>query len=389
MQDFKRHGLEIADIFEKFDHLLGPMPPEHWKVIQAIKNCRTGALGWHLYQCDSCEFEKNAYNSCRNRHCPKCGFTARTRWVEKRTEELLPCPYFHVVFTLPAELRALILRNKEVSYNILFRAASETLKKVARNSDNLGVEIGLIGVLHTWSQTLVDHPHIHCIVPGGGLSEDKTRWVSCQENYLLPVEVLSQVFRGKILESFEKAFDEGKLKFMGQIEYLSHFASFKDLLIKCAGKEFNVHTEKPFAGPEAVLNYLGQYTHRIAISNYRLIKLEEENVHFKYRDPDDPKKKKMMILPVKEFMRRFLLHVLPKGFVRIRHFGLLGSRSKKLKINIIRKLLGIKEQVKEKLEVDWKELVKRIFGLNVDQCPKCRKGILRKVCSFASLLSTA
>jgi len=188
-----RPNLEMADIFNKHDQLLGPMPREHWKVVQAIKNCRTSALGGHRLQCDSCDYKKVAYNSCRNRFCPKCGFTARTRWIEKRCDELLPCQYFHAVFTLPSELRPLMLRNKELSYNLLFKAASETLKQVANKSSKLGSDIGFIGILHTWSQTLIDHPHVHFIIPGGSLSKDKTKWITCSKDYLLPTDILSNV----------------------------------------------------------------------------------------------------------------------------------------------------------------------------------------------------
>ena len=222
----------------------------------------------------------------------------------------------------------------------------------------------------------MDHAHCHFIVPGGGLDKAKTKWTPCKEDYLLPLEILSVVFRAKILKFFQQAFDDEELKFMGQIEYLSHHATFRDLLINCAKKEFVVFCKKPFSGPEQVLKYLGQYTHRIAISNYRLVKLEGEKVHFKYRDPDDPSKKKVMVLHVREFMRRFLLHILPKGFVRIRHYGLLGSRSKKVNILIIRKLSGIKEQIKEKVEETWKQILNRIMGIDVEQCPKCKSGTL-------------
>lgn len=381
-------SIEIADIFAQFDHLLGKLPVEHWKVVQAIKNCRTAALGGHLAQCGSCDYKDQSYNSCRNRHCPKCGFTARNQWVEARTEELLDCPYFHVVFSVPGELRPLILRNKKVSYEILFKAVSETLKAVA--NDHLKTQLGFIGVLHTWSQTLVDHPHIHVIVPGGGLNENKTKWISGDENYLLPIKKLSQVFRGKILEMFEEVFNTGQLKFMGQIEHLSHPGIFKDLMINCAIKNFVVYAKKPFAGPEAVLKYLGQYTHRIAISNYRLVSIKGEIVHFKYRDPEDPSKKKIMSVHVKEFMRRFLLHVLPKGFVRIRHFGLLGSRYKKDNIDLIRRLQDAARGLEKiaKAKENWQELLKRLTGINVSRCPACKTGELSRRMMFKSLLNS-
>lgn len=384
MTEHEKPSLEIADIFENFSHLLGKLPPEHWKVIQAIKNCRTGALGGHLLQCGSCDFQKNAYNSCRNRHCPKCGFTKRNQWVEKRCEELLDCPYFHVVFTLPSELRTLVLQNKKVMYDILFKASSETLKEVAK--DKLKVNIGCIGVLHTWNQALVDHPHVHFIVPGGGLTETN-KWVRGHESFFLPIRILSKVFRGKFLQMVREANDKNKLKFLGSIEQLNHPGFFDDLLINSTNQEFVVYSKAPFAGPEAVIKYLGQYTHRIAISNYRLLKLDGEKVHFKYRDPKDPSKKRTMVLHVKEFMRRFLLHVLPLKFTRIRHFGLFGSRYKKDRIKLIRELLNIGQP--EVREESWKDLLRRLTGLDADQCPHCEAGTLETRYRMSPFYSTA
>jgi len=380
--------LEVADIFNKYSHYLENLPREHWKAIQAIKNCRTSVLGGNKLKCNHCEYEKVSYNSCRNRHCPKCQFTAKQKWIENRMDELLPCQYFHVVFTLPAELKPLMLRNKKASYDILFKAASQTLKEVALNPKNLGAEIGCIGVLHTWGQNLTDHPHIHFIVPGGGLKKKK-KWVSCKENYLLPVQVLSKVFRGKILDFFEKAYKEDELKLMGKIEYLKSPQSFKNLLIQCAAKDFVVYSKKPFAGPEQVIKYLGGYTHRIAISNYRLVKLENEVVSFKVRDKNNPGKSKVMKLHVGEFMRRFLLHVLPKGYVRIRHFGLLGSRLKKVKIALIRKLNGITNKVKKRLEESWQSILNKVMDVDVDQCPKCSEGKLVEARTIFGLFNTA
>ena len=379
-------NIEIADVFERFGSQLGKLPPDVWKVIQAIKNCRTGALGGHLLNCDSCEYKSQSYNSCRNRHCPKCGFAARAAWVESRMDELLDCPYFHVVFTLPSELRPLILRNKEVFYKILFKAASTTIRDVAK--DKLNAETGAIGVLHTWSQTLIDHPHLHFIVPGGGLSSSKTQWVKCHQSFFLPIRILSKVFRGKFLKLAEEAFNTGQLKFKGAIDHLSHPGLFQDLLIECASKEFIVYAKEPFAGPAAVLKYLGQYTHRIAISNYRLVKIEGDNVHFMYRDPKDASKKKIMALSAKEFMRRFLLHVLPKGFVRIRHFGFLSNRHKKTNIELARKLTGMKERL-TKEPPSAKDFLKRIMGFEPDRCPACEGGAMKKFLRLKPFYSTA
>ena len=302
MKAFYKPSLEVADVFRQFGHLMGKMSIEQHKVVQDIKNCRTEMLGGHLLECDNCNHQKNAFNSCRNRHCPKCQFLARVKWIEKRVEDLLPCQYFHVVFTIPAELRSLFVMNKKIAYNTLFKAASETLKEVAENPKNLGAEIGFIGVLHTWSQELIDHPHVHFIVPGGGLNKDKTKWIACKNNYFLPVKVLSEVFRGKILSKLETAFDKEDLSFVGDIEYLQAPANFKGLLESCSYKEWAVYAKEPFAGPKQVINYLGGYTHRIAISNYRLIKIEDERVYFKCRDRKNPEKKKVISLHVIEFM---------------------------------------------------------------------------------------
>jgi len=286
---------------------------------------------------------------------------------------------------MPSELRALMLRNKKISYQILFKAAGDTLKAVAK--EHLSIDIGGIGVLHTWSQTLLDHPHVHFIVPGGGLTNDKSKWVKCGQKFLLPIQKLSSVFKGKILSSFEEAFNSNKLKFMGQISHLSHPGIFKDLMIKCAEKKFVVYAKRPFAGPKAVIEYLGQYTHRIAITNYRLVGIEDDQIIFKCRDPENPGQKKLMKLHALEFMRRFLSHVLPSGFVRIRHFGLLGSRLKKVNINKIRELLNqlpIEKIVKE----GFKELLKRLTGIDVDQCPRCHCTSLRSTVTLKGILNT-
>ncbi len=386
---YSKTNLEIADIFTDYGHLLGRMPLQHHKVVQAIKNCRTSVLGGHSLSCNSCDFNKNAYNSCRNRHCPKCGFTARTRWIEKRTEELFDCQYFHVVFTLPSELRALVLQNQKICYDLLFKAASATLKEVAANPKNLGAEIGCIGVLHTWAQNLLDHPHIHFIVPGGGLSRDKSKWIASKKDFFVPVRILSKVFRAKFLDSLENAFDENKLKFNELIAPLSAYNIFKPFVKSCAQKEFIVYCKKPFAGPKQVINYLGQYTHRIAISNYRLVKVQDGNVYFRVRDKDSPGKKKVMCLAVQEFMRRFLLHVLPKSFVRIRHFGLLGSRLKKVKVAIVRSLQGLATEMQKKLEENWKSLLKKVCAIDADKCPQCKTGHLITTRQFLPTLSTA
>jgi len=386
MSSFYKPSLEMADLFNQYGHLLGNLPRQHRKVIQDIKNCRTSILGGHKMKCDSCEFEKNSYNSCRNRHCPKCQFLTQVKWIEKRSEDLLPCRYFHVVFTLPSELNPLILQNKKLLYNILFRASSETLKEVAKNPDNLGAEIGCIGILHTWTQDLRFHPHIHFIVPGGGLSSDESKWMNCKEGYLLNVQVLSEVFRGKFLQALENSYE--KLRLNGNLQVLQNFSNFKDLLMKSAHHKWVVYSKEPFAGPAQVIKYLGQYTHRIAISNWRLLKLEGEMVHFKVRDNQNRGRKKIKILHVRNFLRRYLLHIVPKRYVRIRHFGLLGSRMKKVKIALIRKLTSVIKSVKIDIHVNWKDLLKNIRGIDVGLCPKCKKGSLIEVGRLWPMLGT-
>jgi hypothetical protein len=369
-------SLEISTLFEKFGHQLTGLLPNQHKVAQSITNCRTSVLGGHQLTCNHCEFQKNAYNSCRNRHCPKCQFLTQVKWVEKRKEDLLPCQYFHIVFTIPSELRALFLRNKEICYNILFKTSSETLKEVARNKQNLGAEIGMIGVLHTWAQNLIDHPHIHFVVPGGGLTKDKNKWIKCKPDYFLSVKILSKVFKAKMLEALREAYDKGEFKFIGKIENLSSYAIFNELLVTIGSKSWVVYSKKPFAGPEQVLNYLGKYTHRIAISNYRLIKLEGEKVYFKVRDNANKGESKILCLNVKEFLRRFLMHVLPKVFVRLRHFGLLGNRYRREKKALIKFLEKIKESLPFQSEMSWQEVLKDITGLGINDCPKCRSGEL-------------
>lgn len=374
MKTFDKPDLEIADIFQKYAHLLGPLCRDKQKVINAIQNCRTAVMGGHRQKCNLCDFEKHSYNSCRNRHCPKCQFLARAKWIEKRGEDLLPCQYFHVVFTVPAQLRQLFLMNQKLCYNAIFKAASQTMKELAKDPKYLGANIGCIGVLHTWAQNLIDHPHVHFLVPGGGLSSDSKKWFCAKKDFFLPVRVMSKIFRGKILSIIEEEFHKGKLSFFGGIECLKAPHMFQNLLIDCASKEFIVYAKEPFAGPKQVIRYLGQYTHRIAISNYRLVSLEDEFVIFKVRDKKNPGKKNLMKLHVVEFMRRFLLHVLPKGYVRIRHYGILGSRPKKTKLAAIRVILGVTIKVCSRLDESWKDLLKKITGIDADQCPKCQKG---------------
>jgi len=344
--------------------------------MRAIEVCRTAALGGHKDQCDHCGHLEISYNSCRNRHCPKCQTLRKEKWIEARREDLLPIPYFHVVFTLPSELNPLVAMNRKVLYDLLFRSVSETLLELAHNPKHLGARIGMIGILHTWGQNLMDHPHIHCIVTGGGLSSDGSRWISCRKGFFLPVRVLSALFRGKFLDLLKKCFTSGDLLFPGRINYLQEpktFESFRGLLYP---KKWVVYCKPPFNGAQGVLQYLGRYTHRIAISNNRILAIQDGQVSFLWRDYADGNRLKTLTLKADEFIRRFLLHVLPDRFVKIRHFGLLANRNCQDNIALCRKILGdgktvTKENVRQET---WQEQLLRICGIDVTTCPVCQKG---------------
>jgi Putative transposase/Transposase zinc-binding domain len=301
---------------------------QHQKVLLAITRCRTAALGGHRDRCSDCGHTAVSYNSCRNRHCPKCQGNARQRWLEARERELLPTPYVHVVFTLPRELASLALPNKQVIYNLLFQASAETLLEIARDPRHLGAEIGFFSVLHTWNQRLQRHPHIHCVLAAGGLAPDHSRWISSHRSFFLPIKILSRVFRGKFVAGLKTAFREGKLQFRGHLIPLAHprtFASWLRLLFR---HDWVVYAKRPFGGPEHALRYLGNYTHRVAISNHRLVAITNHDVTFRWRDSAHGNKKRLITLSVDEFLRRFLLHLLPRGFVRIRNFGFLANRQR-------------------------------------------------------------
>ncbi len=360
--------LEIADIFRRFRDELGPLPPQSLRVVDNIVDCRTEKLGGHLRLCADCDYRDQSYNSCRNRHCPKCQFLATQRWVENRQRELLPVEYFHVVFTIPHDLNRLTLQNKAVLYDILFKTAADTLKEVFHRK--FDAEVGFTAVLHTWGQNLMEHPHLHMIVAGGGLNLTKNSWVTCKKGYFLPLKILSTVFRGKFLSTLENSHPE--LSFHGAIAKFKDSERFKMLLAEASKKNWVIYAKKPFAGPLQVINYLGQYTHRIAISNHRLIKIENDRVHFHYRDYADNNEGKVMALEAKEFMRRFLLHVLPKKFVRIRYYGFLGNRFRAAKLSACRKILCHEQpEIKPAQKKNWKELFKELTGIDINLCPLC------------------
>jgi len=343
-----RPALEVADIFRahgsawrrtQYGHLsLGQL-----KVMSAIEQCRSAALGGHVLRCEACEQVQIAYNSCRNRHCPKCQASAARRWLEARQADLLPVEYYHVVFTLPAPIAAIAYSNKAVIYDLLFAVAAETLRTIAADPKHLGAEVGVTLVLHTWGSALTHHPHVHGIVPGGGLATDGERWVRCRLGFFLPVRVLSRLFRRRFLEELEQAHRVGRLQFFGQEAVLANAQAFAQWLAPLRAREWVVYAKRPFAGPAAVLTYLSRYTHRVAISNRRLLALDERGVTFRWKDyrATGKTRYKAMTLAVDEFIRRFLLHVLPTGFHRIRHYGLLANASRREHLAQARELLQV------------------------------------------------
>ncbi len=365
-----RPPLEVADLIrtagaafiERNRHWLSW---KHVKVLLAIARCRTAALGGHLDQCTRCGHRATiSYNSCRNRRCPKCQTSARERWIAARRRELLPSRYVHVVFTLPHQLAPLVLQNTKVIYGLLLRASAETLLEVARDPRHLGAEIGFFSVLHTWSQKLGLHPHVHYVIPAGGLSLDHTHWVKSRDRFFLSIHVLRRVFRGKFVAGLQQAFQDVKLNFHGDLTCLAQPKIFAAWLRPLFRKDWVVYSKPPFGGPEHVLHYLGRYTHRVAISNHRLVSFAEGKVTFRWRDSAHNNEQKLMTLSLDEFLRRFLLHVLPKGFVRIRNFGFLANRRRATTLPLCFQLLGPAPQTEQALATanDANDL--RL-------CPKC------------------
>ncbi|MFW6129425.1 MAG: IS91 family transposase [Candidatus Aminicenantaceae bacterium] len=372
-------NLEVADIFCEYGGVFHrkfgkSLSREQLRTIQAIKICRTAELGGHIDRCDNCGHEVISYNSCRNRHCPKCQSLAKARWLEARETELLSADYFHVVFTIPKALNQIVLQNKREVYDILFKAVAQTLLTIAADRNHLGAKIGFMAVLHTWGQNLLLHPHIHCLIPGGGLSHDEKKWIECKKKFLLPVRVLSRLFRRLFLEFLIKSFNKGRLKFYGKTIHLSDPKLFSKLIEKCFKTEWVVYSKPPFGGPEKVLDYLSRYTHRIAISNNRLLRLEDGKVTFTWRNYKNGKKLQNMTLQAEEFIRRFLLHVLPSGFMRIRYFGFLSNRHRNRKLKHCRELLRQKFTNSILKSMDWKKHYEYLTGNKVDLCPLCGKG---------------
>jgi len=364
-------GLEVADIFRRHGDAYrraheGHLGRVERRVMSAIALCRTAELGGHIEACSDCGLIRCAYNSCRNRHCPKCQGQAHAEWLAARQAELLPVPYFHVVFTLPAPVAEIAFQNKERVYAILFKTAAETLRRIAADPKHLGAEIGFVAVLHTWGQNLHHHPHVHCVVPGGGPSLDGTRWVACRPGFFLPVRVLSRLFRRLFLGELHSAFQAGELGFFGDLAQLAEPAAFARRLKELRRIEWVVYAKQPFGGPEQVLAYLGRYTHRVAIANSRLISITDEAVAFRWKDYRHHAKRKIMTLGTDEFIRRFLLHTLPDGFHRIRHYGLLANRHRMAKLALCRKLLDVPPLDPAVASAD-----QALMPSPLDRCPCC------------------
>lgn len=388
-----RSSLEVADVFRShgpaYRKTHGPsMPFRHLRAMRAIEVCRTAELGGHVYRCDHCGKLKVSYNSCRNRHCPKCQGLDKERWLDARKRDLLPTRYFHAIFTLPDSLRPLALRNQEMVYNILFKAASETLKALTQDPKHLGAVVGFIAVLHTWSQTLMDHPHLHCIVTGGGLSPDGTEWIPCKKDFFLPVKVMSRLFRGKFLAYLSEANKKGKLKFPGKIGHMKQDGSFNGFLSDLYKQDWVVYCKRPFANAETVMDYLGRYTHRVAISNDRVVNMEGDRVTFRYRDRSDNHTAKYMTLDAEEFIRRFLMHILPDRFVKIRHYGILSNRNRHKKLGVAKTLLRVTDpDISTDGDETWQDLLTRITGRDPRICPYCGKGrmVLKEILKPSAL----
>jgi hypothetical protein len=378
-----RPAYSIADVFRlygpafqaQYGRLLGPL---HQLVLKALAACRTAQLGGHVLECDSCGHQKQAYNSCNNRHCPKCQASLRGQWFEDRQRDLLPVEYFHVIFTLPDEFGPLALQNKAVIYNLLFRAASETLLDAAAGWKDLKAKIGFFAILHTWGQKLDLHPHLHCVVPGGGISLDGKRWVSCPRGFFMPVKLLRRMFRGKFLAFLKEAHRRGELTLAGRLQPLDSHRAFRSWLGPLYDKEWVVYAKPPWKGPEHALKYLARYTHRVAIGNSRLKSIDNGQVAFSYKDYRHQQRQRTLTLAATEFIRRFMMHVLPNGFVRIRYYGFLANTHRGEQLRKIRQLLGAPQPATPVEESDNppQDLVEH---LQDQRCVHCNEGWMRPI----------
>jgi predicted Zn-ribbon and HTH transcriptional regulator len=369
---------EIADIFRMCGNEYRQnnfLSYEQRKVMRRLEICRTAELGGHIEACNHCGFERNAYNSCRDRHCPKCQTMVKEKWLNDRKAELLPSPYIHNVFTLPHEFNPLILANMQVMIAILFAAVNETLQAFAKDPQwRLIGRLGYIAVLHTWNQKLLDHFHLHCVIPAGVLSFDKKKWIAARENYLFKTESLAKEFKKRYLKKLRKEFDKEKLCFPGGTAQFADKKCFGQLLVKAGNKKWVAYSKAPFGGPEQVLEYLGRYTHRVAITNNRIQSIDNGIVTFSYRDRSDDNKVKKLTLPAEQFIRRFLLHILPNGFMKIRYFGFLAHTNKRKSIPLLRQLIGSSAELPEKIEETVQEMMLRLTGEDISTCPECKKG---------------
>jgi hypothetical protein len=373
--------VELADIVRAHGaayQRAHPLCRAQRRALRAIAVCRTAALGGHRAVCTTCGAERITYNSCRNRHCPKCQRVATERWLAARRGEVLPIPYFHVVFTLPHALNPLAQSHPHLIYRLLFQAAASTLTRFGRDPRHLGGDLGVTAVLHTWGQTLTQHVHVHCVVTGGALARDGTRWIPARPTFLFPVRALAKVFRGRYLAGLQRAFARGDLHLTGGLAPLAEPAAFAAWLAALRQAAWVVYCKPPFAGPEHVLAYLGRYTHRVALSNDRLVDLADGRVRFRWRDYADGDRVKLMELDLDEFLRRFLLHVVPDGFVRIRHFGLLANRRRAAALAQCRTLLA-PPPPPAVLPESARDLILRVTGLDLERCPRCPQGVLRRL----------
>jgi hypothetical protein len=373
-----RPSLEVASIFRQHGEAYRAsrrLPRQQLRVMRAIETCRTAALGGHVEQCGQCAHIRVSYNSCRNRHCPKCQSLARAQWLEQRKAELLPVDYFHVVFTLPEPIAAIAYQNQKVVYDILFRATAQTLLTIARDPKHLGAEIGFFAILHTWGQNLLLHPHLHCVVPGGGVSPDGNRWIACRPGFFLPVRVLSRLFRRLFLEALDCAFRKGQLRFFTSLSALTTPQAFAGYIEPLRHAEWVVYAKPPFGGPLQVLEYLGRYTHRVAIANQRLLADRDGQVSFRWKDYRHQQRPKTMTLDAPEFIRRFLLHALPAGFQRIRHYGLFSNCHRREALLLCHHLLST--PVTDLLPNpgrDFRELYLALTATDLNRCPNCKIG---------------
>jgi hypothetical protein len=382
-----RPAPEVADIFRRCapkyrQTHADALSRAQRRAMSAIELCRTAALGGHVEQCDTCGHQRISYNSCRHRACPKCQSLARAQWLERRRADLLPeVEYFHVVFTLPEPVAALAYQNKRVLYDMLFRTSAETLRTIAADPKHLGAEIGFLSVLHTWGQNLLHHPHVHCVVPGGGIAPHGERWIACRPGFFLPVRVLSRLFRRLFLEQLRRAFDAGVLRFHGQLEALRDPRAFAAWLAPAAQAEWVVYAKPPFGGAQQVLDYLGRYTHRVAISNNRLLRFDGDWVLFRWKDYRHEARRRTMTLTADEFIRRFLLHVLPDGFKRIRSYGWLANCHRAARLATCRRLLGVEPPVAASPPAgeDYRDRYLRLTGRSLRDCPVCGKGHMVRI----------